>query len=57
MPNSILFKNGPLTKAEADLMKSRTTIGKQMLEDADLPHIEIAASIFDAVFESNMPIN
>jgi putative two-component system response regulator len=45
MPDSILLKKGPLTKVEANLMKRHTSIGKQMLEDSDLPYIETAASI------------
>ena len=45
MPNPILLKNGRLTKVEADLMKSHTVIGKQMLEGSSLPGMEIAASI------------
>jgi putative two-component system response regulator len=45
MPDPILLKNGPLTKVEADLMKSHTSLGKQMLEGSSLPGIGIAASI------------
>ncbi len=45
MPDSILLKEGSLTKVEYDLMKGHTSYGKQMLMECGLPDMDIAASI------------
>jgi putative two-component system response regulator len=45
MPDSILLKEGLLTKVEADLMKSHTSYGQRILMGCGLPDMETAASI------------
>ena len=45
IPDSILLKNGPLTKDEYELMKTHTTMGEQILSGSDYPAIQLAASV------------
>ncbi len=45
MPDSVLLKEGPLTKAEYDLMKGHTSYGEKMLMGCGLADMEVAASI------------
>ena len=45
IPDSILLKQGPLTKEEFDFMKTHTTLGARMLAGSSYGVIRMAESI------------
>jgi putative two-component system response regulator len=45
IPDSILFKNGPLTAEEFDVMKGHTVIGEKIVKGTSFPMLQMAASI------------
>ena len=45
IPDSILFKNGPLTAEEFDIMKGHTVIGEKIVKGTSFPMLQMAASI------------
>ncbi|MBI5560553.1 MAG: HD domain-containing protein, partial [Deltaproteobacteria bacterium] len=45
IPDNILFKPGPLTQEEFNVMKTHTAIGAKMLADSMYPSIQTAAKI------------
>jgi putative two-component system response regulator len=45
IPDNILLKPGPLTKAEFEIMKTHTNKGEQILAGSTYPTIELAASV------------
>lgn len=45
IPDSILFKQGPLTAEEFDIMKGHTVIGEKIVKGTSFPMLQMAASI------------
>ena len=45
IPDGILLKPASLTKDEFDIMKTHTTIGKEMMADSLHPHLQMAATV------------
>lgn len=45
IPDSILFKQGPLTAEEFELMKAHTVIGERIVKGTSFPMLQMAASI------------
>ncbi|MGD1050150.1 MAG: HD domain-containing phosphohydrolase [Solirubrobacteraceae bacterium] len=45
IPDQILLKRGPLTRIEAQVMRTHTEIGAAILSDSDVPEIRMARAI------------
>lgn len=45
IPDAILFKPGPLTIEEFDILKSHTIVGEEIFRGSRHPHLQLAASI------------
>ena len=45
IPDSILLKPGPLTPAEWDVMKTHTTLGRNILREGTFPYVQMGALI------------